>query len=117
MFRMTGDHHATILTGNEPPPPPSSARTWYLAEGCTAGGMETWVLVQNPTDDEANVRLVYMITDGMVAGPEVKMPPHSRRTFNAADTVPDQWGVSTICLLYTSDAADDLLCVDLGGRR
>ena len=23
----------------------------------------------------------------------------------------------TICLLYTSDAADDLLCVDFGGRR
>ena len=25
-----------------------------------------------------------------------------------------QW---RICLLYTSEAADDLLCVDLGGRR
>src|SRR5665213_670253 len=25
-------------------------------------------------------------------------------------------GVETVCLLYTSDAADDLLCVDLGGR-
>src|SRR5659263_213293 len=25
--------------------------------------------------------------------------------------------VYTSCLLYTSDAADDLLCVDLGGRR
>src|SRR5680860_1660717 len=24
---------------------------------------------------------------------------------------------SSSCLLYTSDAADDLLCVDLGGRR
>ena len=24
---------------------------------------------------------------------------------------------NVICLLYTSDAADDLLCVDLGGRR
>ena len=24
---------------------------------------------------------------------------------------------SMVCLLYTSDAADDLLCVDLGGRR
>ena len=23
----------------------------------------------------------------------------------------------TTCLLYTSDAADELLCVDLGGRR
>ena len=28
-----------------------------------------------------------------------------------------EWIVSNICLLYTSDAADDLLCVDLGGRR
>ena len=26
-------------------------------------------------------------------------------------------GWDTHCLLYTSDAADDLLCVDLGGRR
>src|SRR5450756_1153154 len=26
-------------------------------------------------------------------------------------------GLFSACLLYTSDAADDLLCVDLGGRR
>ena len=26
-------------------------------------------------------------------------------------------GITRTCLLYTSDAADDLLCVDLGGRR
>src|SRR5450756_2219411 len=26
-------------------------------------------------------------------------------------------GLGDACLLYTSDAADDLLCVDLGGRR
>ena len=26
-------------------------------------------------------------------------------------------GQAEVCLLYTSDAADDLLCVDLGGRR
>src|SRR5680860_1915157 len=26
-------------------------------------------------------------------------------------------GACVCCLLYTSDAADDLLCVDLGGRR
>src|SRR5680860_1900773 len=25
--------------------------------------------------------------------------------------------ITDLCLLYTSDAADDLLCVDLGGRR
>ena len=27
------------------------------------------------------------------------------------------WFPDPFCLLYTSDAADDLLCVDLGGRR
>src|SRR5450756_3059195 len=29
----------------------------------------------------------------------------------------DECGEVRTCLLYTSDAADDLLCVDLGGRR
>ena len=28
-----------------------------------------------------------------------------------------EYAQSCLCLLYTSDAADDLLCVDLGGRR
>ena len=27
------------------------------------------------------------------------------------------YGTAETCLLYTSDAADDLLCVALGGRR
>src|SRR5450756_3151996 len=31
--------------------------------------------------------------------------------------MPHESGQSYACLLYTSDAADDLLCVDLGGRR
>src|SRR5665213_3733390 len=32
--------------------------------------------------------------------------------------VPALWRLHRMhCLLYTSDAADDLLCVDLGGRR
>src|SRR5680860_1690780 len=35
---------------------------------------------------------------------------HQRRMQNDAMPPAD-------CLLYTSDAADDLLCVDLGGRR
>src|SRR5428012_25659 len=36
-------------------------------------------------------------------------PAHAHR--DRRRTRPDD------CLLYTSDAADDLLCVDLGGRR
>ena len=38
---------------------------------------------------------------------QVSRLPRWRRTVVDSDS----------CLLYTSDAADDLLCVDLGGRR
>mgnify|MGYP007112063117 CR=1 FL=1 len=36
-----------------------------------------------------------------------------------AGAVEEDWKMEVVkgCLLYTSDAADDLLCVDLGGRR
>src|SRR5450756_1902348 len=34
-----------------------------------------------------------------------------------ADPVTGNALLLSLCLLYTSDAADDLLCVDLGGRR
>src|SRR5680860_1695267 len=37
---------------------------------------------------------------------DVRLDTGRRRRTHVAD-----------CLLYTSDAADDLLCVDLGGRR
>src|SRR5450756_3250062 len=33
-----------------------------------------------------------------------------------SSAIPERKSLLT-CLLYTSDAADDLLCVDLGGRR
>ena len=97
MFRLTSNHNATILTGQEPPPPPPpSSKTWYLAEGSTGGGMETWILVQNPNDVKTRVRLTYMTTDGAIAGPVLELPPHSRHTFNAADTVPNRWDISTM---------------------
>src|SRR5659263_775397 len=36
--------------------------------------------------------------------------------FTSPKCNPDRSARCNICLLYTSDAADDLLCVDLGGR-
>jgi Tol biopolymer transport system component len=70
-------------------------QTWYLAEGCTAAGFETWVLVQNPGSVPAPVRLTYMTGAGPVAGPAETLPPNSRKTYNVASTVPDSWEVST----------------------
>jgi len=60
----------------------SPSTTWYLPEGSSAHGFETWTLVQNPNAQEASVTLTYM-TEGK--GPivvEKKIPGYSRATYN-----------------------------------
>ena len=69
---------------------------WYLAEGCTASGFETWVLVQNPGDVDANITITYMTPKGPITGPIDVVPAHSRKTYNVADTVQGEWSVSTM---------------------
>lgn len=75
------------------------SKDWYMAEGSTGsderGGFETWVLVQNPGDAQAEVSVTYMTPEGHVEGPDMVLPPGSRRTVNVADTVPSEWSVST----------------------
>lgn len=73
----------------------TTAKTWYLAEGSTGEGFETWVLVQNPNTVPAKVNLTYMTENGAVSGPEMTIGPKSRETFEVAKTVPGTWSVST----------------------
>jgi hypothetical protein len=104
-----GSRNVNVTTVNEAPTPLANAfavtygakQAWYLAEGCTANGFETWVLVQNPGPGGANVSLTYMTPNGAVAGPTAQLPPDTRRTFKVADTVPNQTDVST---MVTADA-------------
>ncbi|MHB8896065.1 MAG: DUF5719 family protein [Candidatus Geothermincolia bacterium] len=72
------------------------ALKWYLTEGCTAGGFETWVLLQNPQETQANASITYMTASGSRAGPKVVLPRHSRATVNVAATVPDAFDVSAM---------------------
>ncbi len=61
------------------------APVWYLAEGCTAGGMETWVLVQNPSPAPTTVSLTLITDTGVLAPPElqnVALSATSRNSFN-----------------------------------
>ena len=62
-------------------------RTWYLAEGSTAGGMETFILVQNPGDSEAEVNLTFITESGPQAGPSAVLPPGTRFTWRANDYI------------------------------
>jgi len=74
---------------------PDPATTWYLAEGCTAEGYETYVCVQNPNDTAADISITYMTSTGPVNGPSESLGANSRKTYKVEDTVDNAWDIST----------------------
>jgi hypothetical protein len=60
----------------------SPETTWYLPEGCSGYGFETWTLVENPNNESTDISLVYMI-EGV--GPKQinrVVPAHARATYS-----------------------------------
>ncbi|NPV60145.1 MAG: hypothetical protein HPY75_10820 [Actinobacteria bacterium] len=66
------------------------SQEWFLAEGATDGGMETWILIQNPNDFEVSVAVEFDTDNGRVSPPELQglsVPAHTRRSIRANDWV------------------------------
>ncbi len=63
------------------------ANTWYLPEGSSDWGFESWVLVQNPGDEAAAVTLVYMIQGAQPVEVEKAVPAYSRMNFSMAEDI------------------------------
>ncbi|MFH1148976.1 MAG: IPT/TIG domain-containing protein, partial [Actinomycetota bacterium] len=60
----------------------SPAKTWYLPEGSSDWGFETWLLIQNPGGTEATCTVTYMI-EGEGPVDKVKtVPANSRASFS-----------------------------------
>ncbi len=66
------------------------AKDFYLAEGTTAWGFTTYVLIQNPNATPANVTLTYMTNEGPVADEPFTMPANSRKTVRVNDAHPNK---------------------------
>jgi hypothetical protein len=60
---------------------------WYLAEGSSAWGFQTWLLLQNPNENPAKVTVTYMTSAGPVKEPIITIPPNARQTINVNDKV------------------------------
>jgi hypothetical protein len=77
----------------------ADAHPWYLAEGSTGrdstGGFETWIFLQNPGAATAIARLYYQTPSGQVTGPAFTLALGTRQTVNVANTVANNWSVST----------------------
>src|SRR5450756_1298614 len=79
-----------------------NSKTKGLTEKDAADGIKEALV--NGTGESVKV---VSVLNGYWGNPEIKIPfPSEAKDMEAC-----------LCLLYTSDAADDLLCVDLGGRR
>jgi hypothetical protein len=74
----------------------NSAADWYMAEGCTAGGMETWVLVQNPHPTSVDINMEFYTDTGSVfPGNIISIPAYSRASFNLADQMAGYYHLGT----------------------
>jgi hypothetical protein len=60
---------------------------WYLPEGSSEWGFETWLLIQNPNGAEATCQVTYMIEGAPPVTKEKKVPANARRTYNMADDI------------------------------
>jgi len=68
----------------------STGSVWYLAEGATEGGFETWVLVQNPGPTPVHVSFTLNTDQGEKKPADlqnVEIKAGSRRSFNLGDFV------------------------------
>jgi hypothetical protein len=64
------------------------ANDFYLAEGTTAWGFTTYLLVQNPQPTDNDVTVTFMTSEGGRCRTEFTMPPDSRKTVTVNDIPP-----------------------------
>ena len=85
---LAGPSNGVQLTVTNIPQP---AQTWYLAEGSTAWGFETFILMENTTDVDATVNVTYNTAQyGSIPRVQpLNIPPSSRVTLRVNDDIPN----------------------------
>ena len=83
----TGARDVNVTTGKESPDALSggfvvTASTWYLAEGSSSWGFDTYVTMANPNDAQVTARVTYMTPAGPIQRPDIALPPLSQTVIN-----------------------------------
>lgn len=71
-YGKTGGSSSVAVTG--------PSKDWCFAEGHTANGFDTWLLLQNPGDAEARCTVTFMDENGNISMPTYVVAPHTRYT-------------------------------------
>ncbi|MBN2169327.1 MAG: carboxypeptidase regulatory-like domain-containing protein, partial [Actinobacteria bacterium] len=78
----------TVKSGNYTAP--GDPETWYLAEGTTAWGFDTYISVENPNDETVEIDVNYMTEQGAVPGGDYFLAPMSQGTLNPREILGDR---------------------------
>ncbi len=76
------------------------AVTWSFAEGCTAGGFEEWLCLQNPGPATAHIGVTWYTASGVPLQKELALAPFSRLTVDVNREAGSGLEISTVA---TSD--------------
>jgi hypothetical protein len=76
----TSDVNFTVTQLTPPAPPPTP--TWYLAEGTSDYGFDTYITIENPNGKPVTAQVSYMTKTGLKTKPEFKIPPMSQYVVN-----------------------------------
>ncbi len=74
-FDRSGQSGGTVSRGA-----PKPSKTWYLAEGSTQPGFDSWLLLANPTQYGTTAKIKYMTETGSRNPIKVFIPAFSRRS-------------------------------------
>src|SRR5450756_1733911 len=99
-----------------------------VAVGYVVVVLYSWLVFKEPVKWFTWIGLAFIVMGVVIAAQGLKSKTPNESSNLKAPTakvaaasgdvsVKNETGIGNTCILYTSDAADDLLCVDLGGRR
>jgi hypothetical protein len=91
---------------------PTTALAWNLAEGFTAFGYQTWVLVSNPGDQPANVTARLMLQSGDNIVENYLLQPRSRLTLYLNDIILAHYPGSVGASVSTQISSDQPIVVE-----
>ncbi|PKQ28642.1 MAG: hypothetical protein CVT63_01640 [Candidatus Anoxymicrobium japonicum] len=95
-------------------------KKWYLAEGYTGGNFETYVLVQNPGPNTADIKYTFMTPGGKTPVEKTQQAPAFSRTTLCVNDVPglENTDVSTVVECVSGDGiiAERSMYFDYMGR-
>ncbi|MFH1150757.1 MAG: IPT/TIG domain-containing protein [Actinomycetota bacterium] len=78
-----GTSGGRMFTVTTPPPVPTKlSPTWYLAEGSSDWGFETYVTIMNPNNTGVTAQVTYMTPEGPVTRADIGLPSYSQTTLN-----------------------------------